>query len=192
MQAQVIRGHGEIDDITFEANWPDPVPGPGDVVLKVGACSLNYHDLFTLRGMPGIKLNLPLIMGIDVAGAVSAIGSDVTGWKIGERVLVDPVDRQLGKLLGEAMDGGLAEQVKVSAAQLIRLPDDVSDQAAAALPVAYGTAYRMMLARGKIMPGEKVLIWVRRAVWEPAACSSPSRPAHMWSWPPRAKTNWSG
>jgi alcohol dehydrogenase len=158
MQAQVIRGHGEIDDITFEANWPDPEPGPGDVVLKVGACSLNYHDLFTLRGMPGIKLNMPLIMGIDVAGTVSAIGSEVTGWKIGERVMVDPVDRQLGKLLGEAMDGGLAEQVKISAAQLVRLPDDVSYEAAAALPVAYGTAYRMMLARGKIMPGEKVLI----------------------------------
>jgi alcohol dehydrogenase len=52
MQAQVIRGHGEIDDITFEANWPDPVPGPGEVVLRVGACSLNYHDLFTLRACP--------------------------------------------------------------------------------------------------------------------------------------------
>jgi alcohol dehydrogenase len=158
MQAQVIRGHGEIDDITFETGWADPVPGPGDVVLKVGACSLNYHDLFTLRGMPGIKLNMPLIMGIDVAGAVAAIGPEVTGWNIGDRVMVDPINRKLGKLLGEAMDGGLAEQVKVSASQLIRLPDDVSYEAAAALPVAYGTAYRMMVARGKIMAGEKVLI----------------------------------
>jgi alcohol dehydrogenase len=56
------------------------------------------------------------------------------------------------------MDGGLAERVKVSAAQLVPLPDDVSYEAAAALPVAYGTAYRMMLARGKIAAGEKVLI----------------------------------
>ena len=158
MRAQVIRGHGEIDDISFEANWPDPVPGPGEVVLRVGACSLNYHDLFTLRGMPGIKLNMPLIMGIDVAGDVAAIGPDVTGWNVGDRVMVDPINRKLGKLLGEAMDGGLAEQVKVSAAQMIRLPDDVSYEAAAALPVAYGTAYRMMVARGKILPGEKVLI----------------------------------
>jgi len=128
------------------------------VVLRVGACSLNYHDLFTLRGMPGIKLNMPLIMGIDVAGDVAAIGPDVTGWNVGDRVMVDPINRKLGKLLGEAMDGGLAEQVKVSAAQMIRLPDDVSYEAAAALPVAYGTAYRMMVARGKILPGEKVLI----------------------------------
>jgi len=158
MQAQVIRGHGDIDDITFEANWPDPVPGAGEVVLRVGACSLNYHDLFTLRGMPGIKLGMPLIMGIDVAGDVASVGPDVPDWKVGDRVMVDPINRQLGKLLGEAMDGGLAERVKVSAAQLVRLPDDVSYEAAAALPVAYGTAYRMMLARGKIAAGEKVLI----------------------------------
>ena len=158
MQAQVIRGHGGIDDITFEPNWPDPVPGPDEVVVRVGACSLNYHDLFTLRGMPGIKLGMPLIMGIDVAGEVAALGPDVAGWQIGDRVMVDPINRKLGKLLGEAMDGGLAEQVKVSAAQLLRLPDDVSFEAAAALPVAYGTAYRMMVARGKVAAGEKVLI----------------------------------
>src|SRR6476659_5719822 len=158
MQAQVIRGHGDLDDSTFEANWPDPVPGAGEVVLRVGACSLNYHDLFTLRGMPGIKLGMPLIMGIDVAGEVAALGPGVAGWQIGDRVMVDPINRKLGKLLGEAMDGGLAEQVKVSAAQLLRLPDDVSYEAAAALPVAYGTAYRMMVARGKVAAGEKVLI----------------------------------
>ena len=65
MKAQVLHGHGKIDDIRFESNWPDPVPGPGDVVLKVKACTLNYHDIFTLRGMPGISLTMPLIMGID-------------------------------------------------------------------------------------------------------------------------------
>jgi alcohol dehydrogenase len=158
MQAQVIRGHGNIDDIGFEANWPDPVPGPTDVVLRVKACSLNYHDLFTLRGMPGIKLGMPLIMGIDVAGEVAALGAEVSGWNVGDRVMVDPINRKLGKLLGEAMDGGLAEQVRVDAAQLISLPDDVSYAAAAALPVAYGTAYRMMVVRGQIKAGEKVLI----------------------------------
>lgn len=158
MRAQVIRGHGAIDDITFEPDWPEPQPGPDDVVLQVKACTLNYHDLFTLRGMPGIKLNMPLVMGIDVAGVVAAVGSAVSGWKAGDRVLVDPVNRKIGRLLGEAMDGGLAEQVKVDASQLVALPDDVSFEAAAALPVAYGTAYRMMVPRGRIQPGEKVLI----------------------------------
>jgi alcohol dehydrogenase len=101
MRAQVIQGHGAIEDIRFEPNWPDPQPGPTDVVLRVGACTLNYHDLFTLRGMPGIKLNMPLIMGIDVAGEVVALGSDVGGWTPGDRVVVDPINRKLGKLLGE-------------------------------------------------------------------------------------------
>jgi len=158
MRAQVIQGHGSIDDIRYEPDWPDPQPGPSEVVLKVKACTLNYHDLFTLRGMPGIKLNMPLIMGIDVAGEVSALGSEVTGWSAGDRVMVDPINRKIGKLLGEAMDGGLAEFVKVDASQLVRLPADVSFDQAAALPVAYGTAYRMMVSRGKIAAGEKVLI----------------------------------
>lgn len=158
MRAQVIRGHGKIDDITFEANWPDPKPDAGQVVVRVRACTLNYHDLFTLKGMPGITLNMPLIMGIDVAGEVAALGEGVAGWSVGDRVVVDPIDRKRWKLLGEASDGGLAELVKVDAAQLVKLSDDVTFEQAAALPVAYGTAYRMMVTRGKIQPGEKVLI----------------------------------
>ena len=158
MKAQVIRDHCSIDDITYETNWPDPKPGPQDVVLKVGACTLNYHDLFTLRGMPGIRLNFPLIMGIDVAGEIAELGSDVQGWKVGDRVMVDPFDRETGVLLGERVDGGLAEYVRVPAGQLVSLPDEVSFEQAAALPVAYGTAYRMMVARGQVKAGEKVFI----------------------------------
>jgi alcohol dehydrogenase len=158
MKAQVIHAHGTIEDIRFEAQWPDPKPGPGEVVLRVGACSLNYHDLFTLRGMPGIRLDLPLIMGIDVAGEVVEVGPDAGHWKVGDRVMVDPFERETGRLLGERMDGGLAEYVKVAAQQLVALPDSVSFEAASALPVAYGTAYRMMMARGRIQAGEKVFI----------------------------------
>jgi len=158
LKAQIIREHGEIDNISFEAAWPDPVAGVDDVVLQVKACTLNYHDLFTLRGMPGIKLNLPLIMGIDVAGVIVALGSNVTHYKLGDRVLVDPFDPVTGTLLGERMDGGLAELVKVPAKQLLPLPDEVSFAEGACLPVAYGTAYRMMVARGQLKAGEKVLI----------------------------------
>ncbi len=158
MKAQVIHRHGAIEDISYETSWPDPVPGPRDVVLRVGACTLNYHDLFTLRGMPGIKLNFPLIMGIDVAGEIAAIGAEVEGWRIGDRVMVDPFDRETGVLLGERVDGGLADYVRVPAAQLVALPEAVSFEQAAALPVAYGTAYRMMVARGQIKAGEKVFI----------------------------------
>jgi alcohol dehydrogenase len=158
MRAQVIRTHGKIEDISFEANWPDPAPEPGQVILRVRACTLNYHDLFTLHGMPGIRLKMPLIMGIDVAGEIAALGAGVAGWSVGDRVLVDPIDRKRGKLLGEAMDGGLAELVAVDVDQLVRLPADISCEEAAALPVAYGTAHRMMVTRGQIKAGEKVFI----------------------------------
>ncbi len=158
MQAVVIRQHGSLDALEHERNWPEPSAGEGEVVLKVRACALNYHDLFTLRGMPGIKVPMPIIMGIDVAGEIESIGAGVTGWQRGDRVVVDPIDRKTGKLLGEMRDGGLAQFCTVGAHSLIALPDDVSFAQAAALPVAYGTAYRMMVTRGRIQAGEKVLI----------------------------------
>lgn len=158
MKATVIREHGTLDALSFEADWPTPVAGEGEVVLAVRACSLNYHDLFTLRGMPGIKVPMPIIMGIDVAGEITAVGPGVTEWKVGDRVMVDPSDKKKGKLLGEMMDGGLAQYCVVGDNTLVLLPDGVTFAQAAALPVAYGTAYRMMVTRGKIQAGEKVLI----------------------------------
>lgn len=158
MRAVVLHEHGGLDKMVFEPAYRDPVPGPGDVLLRVGACSLNYHDVFTRRGMPGITIPLPLIVGIDVAGEIVATGSGVDGFKVGDRVLVDPIDRVKGGLLGETFDGGLAELVRVPAHMLVKLDDAVSYAEAAALPVAYGTAYRMMVTRGQIKPGETVLI----------------------------------
>lgn len=158
MRAQVLHEHGSVADLTFHPDWPDPDPGPGEVQFQVRACALNYHDLFTLRGMPGIKVPMPIIMGIDAAGDITAVGEGVDGWSIGDRVVIDPIDRKRGKLFGEMIDGGLAERAVVAEHQLIRLPDGVDYAAGAALPCAYGTAYRMMFARGKVSEGEKVLI----------------------------------
>ena len=158
MKAMVIHKHGEIEDLTYETEWPDPVAGEGEVILRVKACTLNYHDLFTLRGMPGIKVPMPIIMGLDTAGEIAEIGPGVADWAIGDRVVIDPIDRVAGKLQGEMMDGGLAELMKVTARQLIKLPDDVSFAQAAALPCAYGTAYRTMVSRGGVAQGETVLI----------------------------------
>jgi alcohol dehydrogenase len=101
---------------------------------------------------------MPIILGIDVAGEVDAVGADVEGILVGQRVLVDPIDRVEGGLIGETFDGGLAELVRVPAHMIVPLPDDISFADAAALPVAYGTAYRMMVARARIRPGEKVLV----------------------------------
>jgi len=158
MKALVLREHGGMEKLALEADFPDPVPGPGDVLLKVKAASLNYHDVFTRRGMPGIKVPLPAIMGLDVAGEILALGPGVEGWRRGERVLVDPINRVEGGLMGETVHGGLAELCRARAHQLIRIPDGVSYADAAALPCAYGTARRMMDANGHVSAGEKVLI----------------------------------
>lgn len=158
MKALVLREHGGNDRLRLETDFPDPVPGEGDVVLRVRGTSLNYHDVFTRRGMPGIKIPMPAIMGLDVAGEIVAVGSGVTGWKTGDRVLVDPINRVEGGLMGETTHGGLAEFCRARAHQLIRIPDGVSFTDAAALPCAYGTALRMMDTNGHVSAGEKVLI----------------------------------
>src|SRR5260370_36076422 len=157
MKALVLREHGG-DGLRLEADFPDPVPGEGDVVLRVRATALNYHDVFTRRGMPGIRIAMPAIMGLDVAGEIAAIGPAVTGWKLGERVVGDPINRVEGGLTGETVHGGLAEYCRLRAHQLVRIPDGVTFEEAAALPCAYGTARRMMHTNGHVAADEKVLI----------------------------------
>src|SRR6516225_4213233 len=73
MKAVVLREHGE-DGLHYETGFRDPTPGAGDVVVRVRAASLNYHDIFTRRGIPGIKIPMPAIMGLDVAGEIVALG----------------------------------------------------------------------------------------------------------------------
>jgi len=159
VRAAVIREHGGPGSIRIEESFPDPRCGPEDVVIRVRATTLNYHDIFTRRGMPGIKVPMPCIMGVDFAGDIVEVGSAVTGWKAGDRVMVDPVDRVgPGGLMGEMWHGGLAEYCRVPTHHLVRLPDDVSYVAAACLPVAYGTAVRMMHTIGQVQRGDKVLV----------------------------------
>jgi len=159
MKAAVIRQHGGPGSIVLEHDFPDPRPAEGEVLVAVRATTLNYHDIFTRRGMPGIKVPMPCIMGIDFAGDIVEVGPGVEGWRAGDRVMIDPVDRvDFGGLIGEMRPGGLAELCAVPAHHLVRLPEEVSYKAAACLPVAYGTALRMMVTIGQIKAGERVLI----------------------------------
>ncbi len=158
MRAIVLREHGGLDRLVYETGYPDPQCGPGDAVVRVRACSLNYHDVFTRRGMPGITLHLPLIVGNDAAGEIAEVGREVSGFKVGDRVVIDPINRVDHGFLGETMDGGLGEYVRVPAHMLVPLDSRVDFASAAALPVAYGTAHRMMFERGKIRAGERVLV----------------------------------
>ncbi len=89
------------------------------MVIRVRASSFNYHDVFTVAGMPGIKVPLPVIIGLDMAGEIAEVGEGVTGWKAGDRVLVNPVNKKKG-LMGEMLDGGMAEYCLVAADQLGR------------------------------------------------------------------------
>ena len=157
MRALVLRRHGSRDDLELVDDYPAPRPLEGHVVIRVRASSFNYHDVFTVAGMPGIKVPLPVVIGLDMAGEIAEVGAAVKGWKAGDRVLVNPVNRAKG-LMGEMLDGGMAEYCLVAAEQLVAMPADVTFAEAASLPVAYGTAHRMLITHNTVKPGDRVLI----------------------------------
>ncbi|MEM8619923.1 MAG: zinc-binding dehydrogenase [Actinomycetota bacterium] len=148
--------HGDVA-VLHVADVPDPVCGPGDVVIEVGAVSLNGFDPMILSGSTGLKTPLPMTPGGDFAGHIVEVGADVDGWAVGDRVCPHPFVLGEG-MTGETRIGAASEYVRIPATNLIAVPDTVSDVNAAALPIAYGTAYRMMTTRGKVQAGEKILI----------------------------------
>ena len=114
---------------------PDPAPAAGEALVRVRACTLNYHDIFTRRGMPGIKVPMPAIMGLDFAGEIVALGAGVSDWKARRARDDRPVDRVgPGGLVGEVRPGGLAELCARADAPLVRLPAEVSFEDAACCP----------------------------------------------------------
>ena len=157
MRALVLREHGGLENLVVVQDHPKPKAKAGAVVIRVRASSFNYHDVFTVQGMPGIKVPLPVVIGLDMAGEIVEIGDGVSGWKIGSRVLVNPLNKKKG-LMGEMLDGGMAEYCLVEADQLIAMPDGVTFEEAASLPVAYGTAHRMLITHATVKKGDRVLI----------------------------------
>jgi len=172
MKALCFYEHGELDVLQY-TDAPEPEPGPGQVLVRVRACALNHLDVWIRRGWPGLKLDMPHWSGADVAGEVAGLGEGVSGWDIGQRVVVDPgvttaedeftcrgeASVSPGYLiLGEQIRGGQAEYVAVPAANLMPIPNDWDfPQAAAPLLVSL-TAWRMLVHRAKLRPGESVLI----------------------------------
>jgi 2-desacetyl-2-hydroxyethyl bacteriochlorophyllide A dehydrogenase len=157
MKALVLRKHGGLEDLDVVNDYPVPAVAEGHVVIRVRASSFNYHDVFTVRGMPGIKVPLPVVVGLDMAGEITEVGADVSGWKVGDRVLVNPLNKKKG-LMGEMLDGGMAEYCLVAADQLVAMPAGVGFEEAAALPVAYGTAHRMLITHDTVKAGDRVLV----------------------------------
>jgi alcohol dehydrogenase len=157
MKALLLRKHGSLEELEVVSDHPVPAVVEGHVVIRVLASSFNYHDVFTVRGMPGIQVPLPVVVGLDMAGEIAEVGAGVPGWKVGDRVLVNPLNKKKG-LMGEMLDGGMAEYCLVAADQLVAMPAGVSFEDAAALPVAYGTAHRMLITHDTVGKGDRVLI----------------------------------
>src|SRR5579872_97170 len=157
MRALLLSEHGGLENLKLVTDHPLPQADAGHVVVRVRASSFNYHDVFTVKGMPGIKVPLPVVIGLDMAGEIAEIGAGVRGWAPRDRVLVNPLNKQKG-LMGEMLDGGMEEYCRVAVDQLIRMPDGVSFEAAASLPVAYGTAHRMLITHRTVKAGDRVLI----------------------------------
>lgn len=156
MRVVALREHGGIEQLKLE-QWPKPAPAPQEALVEIKACGLNYMDVFVLHGMPDLPTHMPRIPGGDIAGIVREVGTDVSSDWIGKRVVLFPRFPK-GGVLGENGNGGLCEYIAADQSQLIEIPDNVSFDDAAALPIAYGTSHRMLFTRGKIQKGEKVLI----------------------------------
>jgi alcohol dehydrogenase len=157
LRAVAIDAHGGLEQVRLRTDWPEPAAGPGQAVVTVKACGLNYLDIFVLQGMPGLPVTMPRIPGGDISGVVHSVGVGVAREWVGRRVLIDPHIKP-GGALGEHANGGLCERIAIEAENLIRMPDAVTFEQAAALPIAYGTAHRMLITRGKLQAGELVLI----------------------------------
>jgi len=172
MKALQLIAHGKPGRFELR-DLPEPRPAPKEVVVRVQACGLNHLDLWLeSAGLP-VPVPLPRTPGGEVAGEISALGSQATGWGIGDRVAVQSNlscgecefcrrgDESLcirGELLGVSCDGGLGEQVLVPARALVRLPDPVDFQTSAALTLAGSTAMHMLTNRARVKPGAWVLV----------------------------------
>jgi NADPH:quinone reductase-like Zn-dependent oxidoreductase len=172
MKAIAINEHGGLDNLRV-IELPKPEPGAGEVRVRVAAAALNWLDIVTVGGIPGIKLTMPHVVCSDGAGTIDAAGPGVEGYAQGDRVAWNPglwcgacgpcrdgehsqCDRYM--ILGEHVPGSCAEFVVVPARNLVKVPDGFSMETAAAATLAYQTAWRMAITRGRVKAGETVLV----------------------------------
>ena len=139
---------------------PDPVPGPGEILVRLRASALNHLDVWIRKGLPSVPK--PRILGADGAGVVEALGHGVSGFEPGERVVLNPgIEVGGGRIhvIGEHGDGTNAELIAVPATNVHPIPDELSFEEAAAFPLVFETAYRMLVTRAGLREGEWVLAW---------------------------------
>ncbi|MGM0590081.1 MAG: zinc-binding dehydrogenase [Halobacteriota archaeon] len=172
MKAVQFTGHGDRDVITYD-DYPDPELGRGEVLVDIKAGALNYLDVWTRRGLPGIDLEMPHVPGSDGAGVVREVGADVSRFEPGDHVAVtagvscgacefcrdgeESMCVSFG-ILGEHLPGVHAEQAAVPEENLVAVPDHVDWKIAGSATLVFQTAWRMLLTRGNLRPGESVLV----------------------------------
>ncbi|MFO0981550.1 MAG: zinc-binding dehydrogenase [Planctomycetota bacterium] len=172
MKAVLIAEHGGLDRLEL-LDVAAPAPRPGEVLVRVKAAALNHLDLWVRRGVPGHKFPLPLIPGCDGAGVVEALGAGVDGMAVGARVAIAPgvscgrcepclrgddaLCRYFG-ILGETQNGTCAELVSIPARNAIAIPEAMPFEQAAAVSLAFLTAWHMIVSRARVAAGETVLV----------------------------------
>jgi len=172
MKALYFKEHGDLDVIQY-GDVADPKPGVGEVLVRVRACAINHLDIWVRRGWPGLKLEMPHWCGADVAGEIIELGEGVSGWEIGQRVVVDPginiLEDEFTRrgeftlspgylVLGEQVRGGAAEYLAIPARNLAIMPEDLDYPEAAAPLLVSLAAWRMLIHQGKLRAGESVLV----------------------------------
>ena len=170
MKAVRLHAFGGPEVLKYE-NVPDPQPRKHQVLVRVRACAMNHLDLWVRKGLPGV--HLPHIPGSDIAGEIADVGEYVTGFQKGQRVIVAPMHycghcrfcvagvQNLCRdftVIGNGVDGGNCELIAVRPDQVIPIPDHLSFEEAAAVPLVSLTAFHMLVTRAKIRPGQTVLI----------------------------------
>ena len=170
MKAARLHQFGGPEVLRYE-DIPDPAPRKDQVVVRVKAWALNHLDRWVRKGLPGV--NLPHILGSDIAGEVVETGEYVTGFKPGQRVLLAPMSfcnacaacangrqnecRQFA-VLGNTVEGGNCELIAVPIVNVIPLPDHLGFNEAASVPLVFLTAWRMLIGRAHLRPGQTVLV----------------------------------
>lgn len=172
MRSIYLRSHGEPNSVKI-GEQPKPTPAKNQVRVRIEVAAFNHVDLYMRRSGEGITHQLPLILGVDGAGLVDALGPGVTEWRAGDRVVIYPAktcghceycrrgEQMLClscKVLGEHVHGTFAEFVCVDATMLFAVPPTVNFETAAVLPCAYLTAWRMVMTQARIRPSDTVLI----------------------------------